>query len=741
MPFSSSTSKTHGQIVRGSARFTFLTENCLRLEFAPLCGFVDAPTLFACNRQSRVGKLTVREKRKLLTVETDLLRLEYRDDGKAFHEGNLKVTYRDANRTVVWKPGMKNQQNLGGPVATLDGVRKAFDLPDGLLARDGWHVIDDSGKPIFQDGWIAQRPGDITEAERAPGKALAPHPDRDWYLFAYGDNYKSALASLAAVSGRAAMPRKHVLGSWYCRWFPYTEKQFREIVREYDEHGFPIDVLVMDMDWHAQNARTGFGHANNLGWTGYTWNKKLIPNPQKLLDDLKRNSIYVTLNDHPADGIREHEACHATFTKLHGKGTPANLPFNAGSQRYMESFFAAAHAGLEKQGVDFWWVDWQQDYIYPRVLGVPGLPHLPWLNHLYYKHSQEGGRRGQGFSRWGGWGDHRHPIQFSGDAHACWDMLEFEVPFTVASGNAGCFFWAHDAGGFYGERNPETYTRWVQFCALSASLRVHSVGDNLDRRPWLWGKRFEDAMRGAFRLRAELFPYIYGSVRQCYDQTIPLLRGMYLEYPDHEEAYQHRGQYLFGDHFLVAPITKAGQGARRVAEQTIWFPKGDWYHFLTGEKIEGGQTHTLPFGIDEIPLFVKGGVPIPLQPYSRRMASAPLDTLRVRCYPGGAGESSLYEDDGQSEAYKGKDHARTRLQFEQSAESITVQIGKTDGTFKGQRSKRAYQIELPGQSRPKSVAVNGKVAEFAYEKKSRMIVVKIPATSIRTAVQVVVRMA
>ena len=276
------------------------------------------------------------------------------------------------------------------------------------------------------------------------------------------------------------MPRRHVLGSWYCRWFRYTADDFRQIVKEFGEHDFPLDIMVMDMDWHTQqNARTGYGHASNLGWTGYTWDKTLIPEPAKLLEEFKRDGIFVTLNDHPCDGMREHEEHYGAFIGMLPQESSANPPFNAGDQRYMTAFFSAAHEPLKQQGVDFWWLDWQQDYIYGSVSGVPGLRHLPWLNHLYYKHSETGEQRGQGFSRWGGWGNHRYPIQFSGDTSATWEMLAFQIPFTAASGNAGCFFWAHDLGGFWGERNPEMFTRWVQFGAMSSSLRLHSCGENL----------------------------------------------------------------------------------------------------------------------------------------------------------------------------------------------------------------------------------------------------------------------
>ena len=142
----------------------------------------------------------------------------------------------------------------------------------------------------------------------------------------------------------------------------------------------------------------------------------------------------------------------------------------------MTAFLTASHAPLEEQGVDFWWLDWQQDYIYPSVPGVPGLKHLPWLNQLWYQESERGGLRGQDYSRWGGWGDQRHPIQFSGDAGSEWPMLAFEVPFTLASGNAGCFFWAHDTGGFSGLAPTRSATTRIAGPGFGASLMRTTCG-------------------------------------------------------------------------------------------------------------------------------------------------------------------------------------------------------------------------------------------------------------------------
>lgn len=714
-----------GQVIDGAARFTVITPLLIRMEYSETGVFVDAPTLFAYNRAAGYPDASITCEDGALVIDTGRLRLTYRANNQPFSKENLSVMLQVADDEVLWAPGMQNTANLGGPLLTVDGVNGPVPLPPGLLARDGWYLIDDSAQPALVDGWATQVP-------------LNKRSCIDWYFFGYGLDYQAALQALAAISGPVPMPRKHVHGSWYCRWFHYTEEDFRTLAQEYHEHDFPLDIMVMDMDWHSKDASVGHTYAGTLGWTGYSWNTELLPHPEKLLCDFKEDGIYVTLNDHPCDGMRDHEKNYADFCAQLGLQPGENPPFDAGNRLYMQAFFNTAHKPLEEQGVDFWWLDWQQDIIYPFVYRVPGLRHLPWLNFLYYQQSADNDRRGQNFSRWGGWGDHRHPINFSGDCGTRWEMLAFEIELTAASGNAGCCYWAHDIGGFCGKRHPETYARWVQFGALSSSLRLHSAGDDLDRRPWLWGEQLENAMRAAFHFRAQLFPYIYTSIQQCYAQTLPLLRPMYLLYPECEEAYQYPTQYLFGDNLLAAPIVEPGSGKNLRAVKKVWFPEGVWYNMFTGEKIDGGGEVKVSAAIDEIPVFARAGVPLPMQPYTQRMTSTPLSTLIVRCYPGAAGESRLYEDDGQTQGYTRGECAWTTLRYARAGDTVTVTIDPVQGSYVNQLPVRAYRIELPCTARATLAQVDGQSTPVAYDAERAMNIIEVPARPISEQVTVVV---
>jgi alpha-glucosidase (family GH31 glycosyl hydrolase) len=248
-------------------------------------------------------------------------------------------------------------------------------------------------------------------------------------------------------------------------------------------------------------------------------------------------------------------------------------------------------------------------------------------------------------------------------------------------------------------------------------------------------------MRLAFHLRSELFPYIYSSVWQSCSESVPLNRPMYIEYPANDEAYRHPQQYFFGDSLLVAPITTPGEGPDKLAHQVVWFPSGDWYNWFSGQRFSGERTETVSADINRFPLYVKGGVPIPLQPYSPRMTTAPLTDLVVRCYPGPDGVSAsttLYEDDGVTTGYLKGESSQTALTYRRSGDKVVLNVSPSSGAYAGQVQKRSYVVELPETGEPRTVSVNGKRAKADYQDSTRTTRVSVATRSIREAVQVVV---
>lgn len=722
--------RVEGAVVEhGHARFTILTPVCVRLEYHPERRFVDAPSLFAARREPERVEFDVAHDPKApkrIVIDTGRLRLTYKDDGRAFFPGNLECHFRHGDEETRWEPGHQPMRNLGGTIDSLDGVRGPVELGRGLLSRDGWHLIDDSETHLLVDAWVQCRPDDA---------------GLDWYLFAYGTDFRAALRSLTAVGGRIPLPRKYALGSWYSRWHAYTSDEYRQIADEYDQNDYPLDILVWDMDWHRQDATSGYGWAWTKGWTGYSWNRDLLPDAENLIAELRDRGIAVTLNVHPHDGVREHEDMYEDFMRELGKDPAAceNLPFDAGDRDYMAATFKHAHKPHEHSGVAFWWVDWQQDIDIPTVLSVPGLRHLPWLNELYFRHTSADNRRGMSFSRWAGWGDHRHPIHFSGDAQTNWETLAFEVPFTAVAGNVGCFFWSHDLGGFMGESDAETYARWLQFGAFSATMRLHAAG--VDRRPWKWPAWAEASMRSSFELRSRLMPATYSTVARCCRESLPLVRSTYVQHPEWEDAYRNPQQYFFGDHFLVAPVVSPGQGPAYVGRQRVHFPGGTWYNWFTGERFEACRERLVCADLHEFPLYVQGGVPIPMQPFTRRMGTSPITQLVLRCFPGPEGETrtfTLYEDDGLSRDYERGLYRETPLSYRRNGDRATLRIGPAKGDYPDSVKARPCRVELPCTQAPAAATVDGVPVVASYDEGTRTTILDVPERPVEQGVEITV---
>lgn len=721
-------------IVLGNTRITVITPSLFRIEYARQGRFVDERTMFAWHRDRLCNDFEFKQVGDMrYEIKTSCFRLQVDNDGfPAAGQYNMKLYMPGDSTEVEIKKRSGSGRNLGGAISTLDQVRGRVATSPGLLSRDGWYVIDDTGKDLVVDDQL--RPRDRSHVS-------------DRYYFVYGKDYKAAFASLGAVSGHVPMTRKSMHGIWYCRWWDYTADEYLEIIDDYDRNDFPIDNIVFDMGWHLQKeATTGTGASLSRGWTGYTWNPAYIPDPGSLIRKIHERGLTVSLNDHPHDGFRPHEAGYADFLEDIRREKPeliindSMVLFDLGDPVYMKNFFKHAHAPKERIGIDFWWLDWQQSYLYPRVPGTT-TPSLAWINKLYYDRSLRDGRRGASYSRWAGWGDHRYPIQFSGDSHANWDVLAFSVELTGTSSNAGCYYWAHDIGGFYGGRDPELYARWTQFGALSASLKIHCTRDpKLDRRPWLQGDEATRSLRRAYHLRSRLLPYIYTGVRTTHETMLPLIRQMYVDYPEADEAYKNPQQYLFGDLLLVAPVTTPGKGDNKLATQTVWFPEGEvWYDWFTAKAYPGGQTMGVAKPLDEFPLFARGGWVVPMQPYTPRPATEPLATLVMRCYPGVDGADNtytLYEDDGISDACDRGEYAKTALGYHRSGDRVTVSIDPTEGSYVGQPQQRAYRIELAAVRSVGTVRIGKKRVVPVRDEAIRGFVVEIPARDIRTAAHV-----
>jgi hypothetical protein len=329
---------------------------------------------------------------------------------------------------------------------------------------------------------------------------------------------------------------------------------------------------------------------------------------------------------------------------------------------------------------------------------------------------RQGKQRPLLFHRWGGLGNHRYQIGFSGDTWSTWDALAYQPYFTATAANVGYGYWSHDIGGHVGnDPDPELYLRWIQWGIFSPVLRTHSTKSSLiERRIWKYNDHFE-MMRDAFHLRYQLVPYIYTASRKAYDAGVSICRPMYYDYPEKEEAYEFKGQYMFGDDMLVAPIAEKAATNSGLVTKKVWLPTGDWYEWFTGTVLKGGSVVERRFALNEIPLYVKAGALVPMNPKTTNLQRN-IDTLIIACIPNADGETKVYEDDGTTSAYKNSQYAYTTISRKYAKDgSQTVTIFPIENVYKNIPKRRAYELCFPASVPPSEVVVSGKVYPYSTE--------------------------
>ncbi len=564
----------------GNCRVSVLTERLLRLEYDESRVFEDRPSQFALDRHFP---------EPCCSVELRGGSLELRSEGcRVIIGGGLELeTFTDG---LSWRSGQELHY-LGGTARTLDNADGAIGLEPGIFSREGVGLLSDDSLLFGADGEL--RP-------RRPGT-------RDIYLFLYGRQFERGLRDLYRLSGRPPLLPRFALGNWWSRFWPYTAKEYLALMERFDAEGTPFSVAVLDMDWHLTRVPEGYS-----GWTGYTWDRELIPEPDKLLARLHGQGLRTALNLHPAEGVQPFEERYDEVAEFMGVTGGETIPFDLNDRRFRHAYFELLLHPLEDMGVDFWWIDWQQG----TRSTVEGLDPLWLLNHWHFLDAALRGRRPLILSRYAGPGSHRYPVGFSGDTIASWASLDFQPHFTAAAANIGFGWWSHDIGGHMGDglRDEELACRWLQFGVFSPICRLHSTcSPDAGKEPWRYSPEIAEIMRRFLALRHRLLPYLHSMNWRSHLEGIPLVRPLYHAWPDRPEAYEYPNVYEFGSQLIVAPVTAPGAGEKRAAEVRLWLPEGLWYDFFTDEVYEGGRRLTLRCPLERIPVFVRSGGIVPMQ--------------------------------------------------------------------------------------------------------------------------------
>lgn len=681
----------------GKYRVTVLQNRLFRIERSENGKFRDEATQSVWFRDMPEQKFSFYPSATRAEISTDACRLILREEReecligiggklrKIGNVGNLKGTYRTLDR-------------CDGDKIVFDAdygraCSEAIPLGIGVCSRTGVAVLDDSASlTLGADGEV--------KAERGDGS--------DEYVFAYGDDYRGAVKALYLITGAVPMIPRFALGNWWSRYHVYTDREYLRLLNAFEEHDVPLTVATIDMDWHystrmeeelhiTELGRNTEFYGGNSGWTGYSWNKNLFPDYRAFLAKIKEKGLKITLNLHPADGVRWWEDCYEEMANAMGRdaSTGERIPFDIADPKFINHYFSVLHKPYEKDGVAFWWIDWQQG----KKSGMEGLDPLWALNHYHYLDNASDHGEPLILSRYAGVGSHRYPLGFSGDTVVSWKTLKYLPRFTATASNIGYTWWSHDIGGHMsGEKNDELYVRHIQYGVFSPVNRLHcSNAETMTKEPWTYGNGAGGIATEWLRFRHRLIPYLYTASYRTHSEGLALVEPLYYVWKN-AEAYARKEEYLFGGELLVSPVTEKAErdGYARVK---TWIPEGKWTDIFTGDEYEipaGGKTVRLLRTLDSIPVLAKAGATIPLSADRGNSPKNPV-SLEVWAYTGD-NEYSLYED-GKAEGKPGEWFTRFKSLYTESdgtcTQSLTV-FGEGDpSVIPAQRTLTVRFREIP----------------------------------------------
>lgn len=772
-------------VIDGQARFTVISPTLIRLEFAEDGRFEDRPSQTVGARQRSRATYTTAVEGDQRVVRTEALTLRYRIGSGPFTADNLTVTFSRAGDDVVarpaWGAAQPDPDQLGGWLRGLDLLGASAPLNPGVLSRRGWFLLDDTETALLQSA--------------DPGHAARPEREgayQDGYFFGYGQQYRTALADLRALTGPAPLLPRKAFGVWFSRYWPYSANDWQDLLSEFRGNGVPVDTISLDTEWKATpegsncsliNQVTGAPDGSPCSWNGWDWNTSLFPDPEGFLTWAHGEGLEVGLNVHPS--INADDPALATLGEVAGRLRPdfsclvlqgdsgsRCLVFDLGDRDQLDAYFDL-HQPVAASGIDFWWLDWCCE---GTTVAVPGLTPDTWLNEAYAAQHRAMGSRWPAFSRLGSargpWGarpsageglvgqgafaEHRSTLHFTGDTCSTWELIRFAAEFTAAEGAAiGLPYVSHDIGSFHGPREAgegcavapftpvlpdDMYVRWIQLGTFQPILRLHS--QHGQRLPWEYTGEAATIAADFLRLRERLVPYLYTLGRAAHDSGLPLVRALYLQWPDQDEAYNAPSHFTLGDGLFVATVAAPGTPA----SVSFWLPPGQWYDFFSGEAVTGGAVITRDVALAEYPVYARAGTIVPTQPDLPTSSAGPQDDLTLHVWAGADGAFDLYEDAGTGFDYERGRYRVTPVRFVDRAGCQEVTIGRAEGrSFEGALDTRSWSVRVVGVSEPGRVRVGDQdvplgntTPGYTYDGVTRTVTIR--AGSHSTAADVRVRM-
>jgi len=593
----------------------------------------------------------------------------------------------------------------------------------GIFFDNSYRSYFDFGRSSQQRAWFGAEGGELN------------------YYFFQGPSIKKILGRYADLTGHMPLPPLWALGNQQSRWGYYPDSMVEEVVREYRGRDLPLDVVHLDIDYMQ-------------GYRVFTFDPKRFPNPRALADKLSAQGVrLITIVDpgvkyqpSTTDIIQEFNRPELTLQDK------SYYVFEQGMQkkyfqhrRNGELFIPRVWPG-DSVFVDFtlpdarrWWGDLHRAYVENGIAGIwndmnepadfvdqTGKNQLDVVSYDEGEHSTHAKNRNvfaflmsratyEGLQRLrpdqrpyvitraAYAGIQRYSTMWTGDTNSTWEGLALNIPMFTTLGLSGEPFVGSDVGGFMGRGNGELLVRSYQVSFVAPFCRNHKTIDGYDQEPWRFGKYYEAIIRKYLKLRYQLLPFLYTTLEESHRTGVPLFRPLLLNYQDDPDTYNLDDEFMIGSDLLVAPVLRPD-----VTERLVYLPKGTWYDYWTNKRYTGGTMVRAPAPLETVPLFVRGGAIIPTIPEMDFVGQKKSDPITFLVYPDetGSATAALYEDDGNSPAYKQGVFRRTDVAARRQGTGYTVTVKAPQGSFNPGARQFRFMIN-DGRARTASVNDTG----------------------------------
>ena len=632
----------------------------------------DGAVLEAQLRQLATHKSLPRPSAPRVSIERNPLTIQISDaGGRAVQQ--LRVQEDTGSITFQLNEGPVLGMGEGGPQFDRRG-----NVDPMRSGQGGYHLRTHGGRVPIQwligtSGWamFVHQPLGTFDLSGSEGRFTANDSAKRLPIDIFVVTAKEpaqVMAEYARITGRPEMPPLWSLGYQQSHRTIASREEILSVAHTFREKKLPCDALIY--------LGTGFCPS---GWNtengSFQFNPRVFAEPKEILDEFHRMNFRVVL--------------HSVILTRTLRGTVQDACSLSRFDEEEVSCYWNAHRKDFAMGVDGWWPD----------EGDPLDAASRLTRHrMYYEGPQldRPNQRPYSLHRNGYAGMQRYgTFLWSGDVYSTWETLKTHVPIAINTGLSGIPFWGTDTGGFVPtkEFTGELYVRWFQFSAFCPLFRSHGRTWKL-RLPWGWNTGelgpneisnygeavnpdpselhnpdVEPICRKYLELRYRLLPYLYNAVRESHDTGLPILRALWLHYPDDPTAVARGDQYLWGRDILVAPVTEKGAKSK-----SVYLPRGDWTDFWTEQKIEGGREVTRPVDLATIPLYVRAGSILPFGPVKQFTGEGSDRPLSLVIYPGAGGSCTIYEDDGNTFNHRRGEWMKIGARWDGAQRKLSVQL-------------------------------------------------------------------